>query len=120
MKTRPNRNVCFARDRYYLQHGIREGIFKTNQAGAENQFKRGIMDLIVKHGGAIESTHISKPLADGTIQKTRHVLIRFPDQTTAAFPSPRAIYTNLAPFKYTAAKGEKIPEEWLPQDYTLA
>ena len=120
MKNKPSRNVCFARDRYYLQRTLREELIATsNQAGCENKFRRGVDELLLKHKGYIDSHHKTLPLADGTKRVLKHTIIRFSDNTSAAVPHAKSIYTESTPFVYHAKPGEEIPSDWLPEDYDV-
>lgn len=120
MKIQPSRNVCFARDRYYLHLEIRSELLKSNnQAGAENKFRRGINQLILKHKGYVDSHHKTIPQADGTTKVLKHTLIRFNDNTSAAVPNPKWIYIEPEPFCYHASPGEQIPEHWNPNDFDV-
>lgn len=120
MKHHPSRNVCFARDRYHLQVAIRSELLATsNQAGCENKFRRGIDKLLVKHQGYTDSHHKILPLPDGTKKVLRQIIIRFSDNTAAAVPSTKALYTEATPFKYHAKPDEHIPSDWLPEDYDV-
>ena len=121
MKHQPSRNVCFARDRYYLQKEIRAELLSTsNQAGCENKFRRGVTDLMLKHKGYIDSHHRILPLSDGSSKVLKHSIIRFNDNTTAAIPHVKSIYTESSPFVYHAQNGESIPADWLPKDYDVS
>ena len=121
MKRQPSRNVCFARDRYYLQRDVRAELLETsNQAGCENKFRRGISELMLKHKGYVDSHHKTMPLPDGTSKILKHTIIRFSDNTAAAVPHAKSIYTEPSPFMYHAKPGEAIPSDWLPEDYDVS
>ena len=91
----------------------------SNHAGAENRFRRGVNELMMKHKGYVDSHHKTIPLSDGTTKVLKHTIIRFSDNTSAAVPNPKCIYTEPNPFLYHATPGEQIPADWSQEDYDI-